>query len=161
MRGGGSGRKERPARRRGGSEQHGRYSYALLFGNSTPSAPRPGDIHMPLYGSPHSTRASGAPPPPPPGGRGSHGDNRWKAVSEEASQGTALLQHIPMQWTVGISPSGWGRRGGGSSPPPLSLSCKTPPETPARAERKQSSHYPLGSRARLFSRISPCTRNVR
>ena len=31
------------------------------------------------------------------------------------------LQVLPIRWTVGTSPRGWGRRGGGKKPPPLSL----------------------------------------
>ena len=69
--------------------------------------------------------SSVAPPPPPSGGRGSHGDIRWKAVSREARRETILLQHLPIQWTLVAIAIGGGADGEGELvSPPLSLSHK-------------------------------------
>jgi len=60
---------------------------------------------------PHPTRAFGAPPPPPSGGRG-----QCMAISGEQPY-PALLQDLPVHWTVGISPRGVGPTGRGNSFP--------------------------------------------
>jgi len=89
---------------------------------------------------PHPTRAFGAPPPPPPGGGGSawryQGSSRARGVAGEQPC-PALLQDLPVHWTVGISPLGVGPTGRGNSfPLPCLLRSKyltspAPPTPPA------------------------------
>ena len=87
---------------------------------------------IPIYpaSSPRPTRACGAPPPPPPGGR----VRAWRYQGSNRIRGgtggqpcSALLQDLPMCWTVGNIATGGGglrggslREGGTRSPSPVS-----------------------------------------
>ena len=132
-----------------------------------------------LAGLPHPSRAFGAPPPPPSGGRG-----QCMAISGEQPY-PALLQDLPMLWTVGISPRGVGPTGRGNEFPlpcllrsqnseyltdPVRVPCRWVPKElagpPPLPRLRRSSPAPVGgvgsawryqgnSRIRLFSRISP------
>jgi hypothetical protein len=80
------------------------------------------------------------PPPPPPGGAGAvvaiPGENR---IRESEPPPGLFFKFPPIPWTVGTSPRGWGRRGGGmrfspvsgcnmpASPTPPGLFFKFPP----------------------------------
>ena len=66
----------------------------------------------------HPARAFGAPPPPPPSGRGPcpgvyQGSSRIRGGAG-GPPCPALLQDLPMCWTVGISPLGVGPTGRGN-----------------------------------------------
>jgi len=84
--------------------------------------------------SPHPARACGAPPPPRRGG-----GSAWRYQGSSRIRGAtggkpcpALLQNLPMCWTVGISPLGEAARGAGEQvPPPLSLTLQIPCSLPA------------------------------
>ena len=121
--------------------------------------------------------------PAPVGGVGSawryQGSSRARGVAGEQPC-PALLQDLPVHWTVGISPRGVGLTGRGNSfPLPCLLRSKyltspAPPTPPApsallprplpgawavRGDIKGaavSGVQPVGHHARFFSRISPC-----
>jgi len=83
---------------------------------------------------PHPARAFGAPPPPRRGGV-----RTWRYQGSSRPRGAtggppcpALLQDLPICWTVGISPLGEAARGAGELvPPPLSLTLQIPCSLPA------------------------------
>ena len=77
-----------------------RDTHTLLPATPTPPAPSLAGYPYTSAGIPHLARAFGAPPPPPPRGRGP-----CVAISGEQPY-PALLQALPMLWTVGISPRG-------------------------------------------------------
>jgi len=89
---------------------------------------------------PHPARAFGAPPPPPSGGRG-----QCMAISGEQLY-PALLQDLPMLWTVGISPRGVGPTGRGNSFPLPCLSRSRDPTYLLRpTPPAPSQEYPYAS----------------
>jgi len=135
-------------------------------------------------GTPHPTRAFGAPPPPPPGGVGS----AWRYQVGSRARGAAggqpcpvFLQDLPMCWTVVDIATGGGADGEGELvPPPLSPTLQIPyfPGTPhptrafgapppppsgawaVRGDIRRaavSGVQPVGHCIRSFPRISPCT----
>jgi hypothetical protein len=70
-------------------------------------------------GIPHPSRPR---PPPPPRGRGQSWRYPRKAVSGRVNpRASSFFRLFPIRWTVGGIARGWGRRGGGKKPPPLSL----------------------------------------
>ena len=86
-------------------------------GNSFPLPCLPHSNHLTSRRPPHPARAFGAPPPPPPGG----GVRAWRYQgSSRIRDGAggkpypALLQDLPVHWTVGISPRGVGLTGRGN-----------------------------------------------
>ena len=106
------------------------YPYALCRPPPLSSSTLTGDTHTLSAGNPHPARAFGAPPPPPPGGR----VRAWRYQGSNRIRGgtggqpcSALLQDLPMCWTVGNIATGGGglrggslREGGTRSPSPVS-----------------------------------------
>ena len=109
---------------------HRGYPYALCRPPPLSSSTLTGDTHTLSAGNPHPARAFGAPPPPPPGGR----VRAWRYQGSNRIRGgtggqpcSALLQDLPMCWTVGNIATGGGglrggslREGGTRSPSPVS-----------------------------------------
>ena len=159
-----------------------RDTHALLPAAPTPPAPSPA-------GSPHTSAGTPAPPAPsallprPRWGRGPcvaisgkqpyPGWSRGKAVSGVELVGNrirggaggkpypALLQDLPMLWTVGISPLGEAARGAGELvPPPLSPTLQPSCFSPASLARAFADRLPIPfcrhppPRPRLRQRIS-------
>ena len=83
-------------------------------GNSFPLPCLPHFNHLTSRRHPHPARACGAPPPPPPRGRGQclryQGNSRIRGGAGGQPY-PALLQDLPMLWTVWISPRGEAARG--------------------------------------------------
>jgi len=106
----------------------------LLLASPIPPGLQPAGYPCTSAGSPHPARAFGAPPPPRRGG-----GSAWRYQGSSRIRGAtggppcpALLQDLPMLWTVGISPLGEAARGAGELvPPPLSLTLQIPCSLPA------------------------------
>jgi len=97
-------------RRGGGTRSPSPVSHAPELCTSHRSSPPAFLRGMPVRfcRHPHPARAFGAPPPPPPRGRG-------QCVAISGGQPyPALLQDLPMLWTVRISPRGVGPTGRGN-----------------------------------------------
>ena len=133
-----------------------RYPYTSA-GSLHPARAFAGGYPYTSAGTPHPARACDAPPPPRRGG-----GSAWRYQGSSRIRGAtggppcpALLQDLPMLWTVGISPLGEAARGAGELvPPPLSLTLQAPcfslpaflrglpirslPAPPARKDRGQA-----------------------
>ena len=121
----------------------------LLPAAPAPPAPAAKDTHTLLPAAPTPLAPAALLPRPLPGAGSVRGDIRGAAVPGVEPAGNrirgvacgppcpALLRDLPMCWTVGISPRGRGRRGGGTcSPSPvfhaptILLLCRQPSSRP-------------------------------
>ena len=106
----------------------------MHFCRQSPTPPAPSQGYpCPSVGLPHPARACGAPPPPHRG--------RGPCVAIPGGQSCpALLQGLPMLWTVGISPRGVGPTGRGNEFP---LPCL--PHSNHLTSRRQATHTLLSA----------------
>ena len=141
-------------------------THILLPATPTPPAPSQEDTHtlllaapprprlrqripIPFYRPPHPARASGAPPSPHPGRGPCPGVYQVSSRIRGVAGGPpcpALLQDLPMCWTVGISPLGVGLTGRGNEFPLPCLPCSkylTSPASPTPPAPSQGDTHAL------------------